>query len=435
MHKKNKREHSAALVIQLENFNKKLQFLHQISQQISEKKPLSQLLHEIMESSKLLIKAEASSLLLFKEEDQQLLFFVATGEKGELLEKFRMDLGEGIAGWVAEKRKPLVIDDCYKDSRFNPDYDKKSNFRTRNMICVPMLRKDKLLGVIEVINKQGEDRFDSEDLFLMETLASQCAIAIENHFLTEKQIEVEALERELETARSIQQNLLPTSIPVFDDLDVAPLFIPAKQIGGDYYNIIRINEEDSLFFVADVTGKSISAALIVSVIDACLSSYLSMNKDSFDLIELVKIMNLILIESTTPTKFATSWFGLYHHPTAELHSVNAGHNPPYFFSKQQGKILSLEKGGVFLGGVDGDYQQEILKLQQDDILIYFTDGVTEAWNIQEEDYGEERLKRTVKKCKQKSAGQILAAVKDDIHQHVGEAQQSDDIACVVLKKK
>lgn len=435
MNKKSKRDDSAALVQQLEQFNQKLQFLHQISQQISAKKPLSQLLHEIMESSKLLIKAEASSLLLFKQEDQQLLFFVATGDKGELLEKFRMELGEGIAGWVAEKREPVVIDDCYKDSRFNPDYDKKSNFKTRNMICVPMLRKDKLLGVIEVINKQGEDRFDSEDLFLMETLASQCAVAIENHFLTEKQIEVEALERELETARSIQQNLLPKSIPDFNDLDVAPLFIPAKQIGGDYYNIIQINQEHSLFFVADVSGKSISAALIVSIIDACLQSYLSMNQESFNLLELVTTMNRILIESTTLTKFATSWFGLYHHPTAELYSVNAGHNPPYFFSKQQNEILALEKGGVFLGGVDGEYQQEIIQLQKDDILIYFTDGVTEAWNLQEEDYGEDRLKQTVLQSRQKSAGQILTAVKDDIHQHVGEAQQSDDIACVVVKKK
>ncbi|MFO7890363.1 MAG: GAF domain-containing SpoIIE family protein phosphatase [bacterium] len=434
MKRKNNREDSAVLVTQLEHFNKKLQFLHQISQQISEKKPISQLLHEIMESSKLLIKAEASSLLLFDEQDKKLHFYVTTGEKGGLLGKFSMELGEGIAGWVAEKRKPLVIDDCYKDVRFNPEYDKKSKFKTKSMICVPLLRKDRLLGVIEVINKQGKDRFDSEDLFLFETLASQCAIAIENHFLTEKQIEIEALERELQIARSIQQNLLPASIPSFDDLDVAPLFIPARQIGGDYYNIIRINKDQSLFFVADVSGKSVSAALIVSVVDACLHSYLSMNKKSFDLKELVKTMNLILIETTTPTKFATSWFGLYHHPTAELHSVNAGHNPPYLFSSSQNEIQPLHAGGIFLGGVEGEYQLEILKLHKDDILVYYTDGITEAWNLKEEDYGEERLQQTVKKYKHLPAHEILTAIKQDIRCHVGKAQQSDDIACVVLKK-
>jgi len=434
MKKKNKSKDPDSLIRKLETFNQELQFLHQISQQISEKKPLSQLLHEIMESSKLLVKAEASSLLLFDEKDKKLHFYVATGEKGELLETFSMELGTGIAGWVAKNRKPLIIDDCYKDARFNPEFDKKSKFRTKSMICVPLMRKDKLLGVIEVINKQGEEKFDSEDLFLFETLASQCAIAIENHFLTQKQIEIEALERELEIARSIQQNLLPTSIPSFDDVDVAPLFIPARQVGGDYYNIIQINKDQSLFFVADVSGKSVSAALIVSVIDACLHSYLSMNKQSFDLIELVKIMNLILIETTTPTKFATSWFGLYNHPTAELYSVNAGHNPPYLFTSSQNEIQPLHAGGMFLGGVDGEYQLEILKLYKDDILVYYTDGITEAWNLKEEDYGEERLQQTVNKYKHQSAQEILTAIKQDINHHVGKAQQSDDIACVVLKK-
>lgn len=427
MQKKINSKDSAALV-------KKLHFLHQISQKISEKKPLSQLLHEIIESSKLLIKAEASSLLLFDQTDKKLHFYVATGEKGELLEKFSIKLGKGIAGWVAEHQKPLIIDDCYQDPRFNPEYDKKSNFKTKSMICVPMVRENKLLGVIEVINKKEGEIFNSEDLFLFETLASQCAIAIENHQLTEKQIEAEAFEREMKTARAIQQNLLPKSIPSYDDLDIAPLFIPARQVGGDYYNIIRINEQQSLFFIADVCGKSISAALIVSVIDACLRSYLFMNKKSFNLINLVKTMNQILIESTTATKFATCWFGLYHHPTAELHSVNAGHNFPYFFQKKKDKILPLEEGGVFLGGVEAPYQSEKLKLQEDDVLIYYTDGITEAWNLKEKDYGDERLKQTVKKHKHKSAQEILSAIKQDIHNHVGEAQQSDDIACVVIKK-
>ncbi len=434
MQKKINSDDSAELVKKLESFNKKLQFLHQISQKISEKKPLSQLLHEIMENSKLLIKAEASSLLLFDQTDKQLHFYVATGEKGELLEKFSMELGKGIAGWVAEHLKPLLIDDCYQDSRFNPEYDKKSNFKTKSMICVPMIRENRLLGVIEVINKKRGGSFDSEDLFLFETLASQCAIAIENHHLTEKQIEAEAFERELITARSIQQNILPKSIPKYNDLDVASLIIPAKHVGGDYYNIIRINEQESLFLLADVSGKSIPAALIVSIIDACLNSYLKMNKKSFDLMELVTTMNQILIESTTATKFATCWFGLYNHPSSELQSVNAGHNPPYFFPNGQKKIVSLEEGGLFLGGVEYSYKSEKLKLQKNDILVYYTDGVTEAWNMANEDYGDERLIQTVFENGHKSAQEILSAIKLDIHNHVGKAQQSDDIAYGVIKK-
>lgn len=424
----------AELIEKLESFNKELQFLHQISQKISEKKPLPQLLQEIMDNSKLLLKAEASSLLLFNQTDRKLHFYIATGEKGELLEKFIMELGEGIAGWTAEHQKSLIIKDCYKDSRFNPEYDKKFDFKTKSMICVPMVRNKELLGVIEVINKRGEKTFDSEDLFLLETLASQCAIAIENHRLTQKQIEAEVLEQELETAREIQQNILPKSTPHYDDLDVASFIIPAKQIGGDYYNIIRINDDQSLFFIADVSGKSISAALIVSIVDACLNSYLKITHEKFNLMGLVKTMNQILIQSTTTTKFTTCWFGLYHHASAELVSVNAGHNPPYLFQIKQDKNITLEKGGLFLGCIDSSYEFDKIIFQENNILVYYTDGVTEAWNADEEDYGEKRLIQTVLNNKQGSAQEILSAIKQDIYKHVKDAQQSDDIACVVIKK-
>ncbi len=187
----------------LEAANKNLRFLHEISQKISEKKPLPVLLNAIMESSKLLMQAEASSLLLYDRTDDQLHFLVATGDKGELIKQFSMKPGEGIAGWVAQKKESLIIEDCYQDPRFSPDFDRKSNFRTRSMICVPLMRHDELLGVIEVINKKDGGTFNEEDRSLFEILAAQCAIAIENHRLTEKQIEDEGLELNPATKQEI----------------------------------------------------------------------------------------------------------------------------------------------------------------------------------------------------------------------------------------
>jgi len=184
---------------------------------------------------------------------------------------------------------------------------------------------------------------------IFETLAAQCAIAIENTKLIELQVESEALERELNTARDIQQALLPSKLPEYDDIEVAAQLIPAKQVGGDYYNIIRISNNESLFFVADVTGKGIPAALIVSTIDSCLNTYLTMKQGEFNLMTLVTGLNQILIESTTSDKFASCWFGLYRHDSRKLISVNAGHNPPYIFCKGNGKPRELNKGGLFLG--------------------------------------------------------------------------------------
>ena len=410
-----------------------LNFLHKISQQISEKKPLPVLLNEIMESSKLLMNAEASSLLLHDPEDGKLHFNVATGEKGKMIKKYSVDMGEGIAGWVAEHQKPLLIKDCYADSRFNPEYDKKIHFKTHSMICVPLIRKNLLLGVIQVINKKSGGEFEERDLTIFETLASQCAIAIENNRLVAIQVESEAMERELDTAREIQEKLLPSKLPVYEDINVAAKLIPAKQVGGDYYNVMEIDDKRSLLFVADVTGKGIPAALIVSTINSCLSSYLKFHPDRFDFMAFVAGMNRVLIESTTETKFATAWFGLYHHDTKLLASINAGHNPPYVFKPGESEPVALTEGGLFLGGLDMPYQKEDVQLTKDDVLVFFSDGVTEAWNEKEEDYEEQRLITCVSGNMSQTAGEILDAIEVDVKKHVGKAPQSDDFTCAVMK--
>lgn len=422
-----------APVADLQYMLDKMKFLHSVSQKISEKKPLPKLLTDIMESSKQVMDAEASSLLLYDPEDKKLYFQVATGEKGKLIKKYSVDLGAGIAGWVAKNKESLLIEDCYRDARFNPDYDRKSDFLTRSMICVPLIRKNKLLGVIQVINKKNGGVFKAEDLTIFETLAAQCAIAIENARLIEMQVETEALERELETAREIQKKLLPATLPEYLDIQVAARLIPARQVGGDYYNILKINQNQSLFFIADVTGKGIPAALIVSTIYSCLHTYLNLNPEQFDLMNLVTGMNKVLMESTTIDKFATCWFGQYDHRSGKLTSVNAGHNPPFVFKNGQEVPFELKTGGLFLGSIESSHEQEIIQLDTNDVLVFFTDGVTEAWNEAEEDYAEERLTRLIGGCLGNSAREILTNIEEDVWQHIGGAQQSDDFTCVVVK--
>lgn len=433
--KKKTSHNEEGLLTRLQSMNEKLTFLHEISLEISEMKPLPDLLNDIMENSKQLMQAEASSLLLYDPIDGKLHFHVATGEKGELIKQYSMDIGEGIGGWVAEHRQSLMIDDCYQDSRFNPEYDKRSNFKTRSMICVPMIRKGKLIGVIEVINKTGTDVFDEDDLSLFETLAAQCAIAIENYHLTQKQIEAEALERELDTARKIQDELIPKAMPPLAGLDLAPLILPAYQVGGDYYNVIPISENETLFVLADVSGKSISAALIVSTIDACLKCYMKIHTESFDLLDLTRTMNRVLVESTTEMQFATCWMGFYRHDSGEMSSINAGHNPPYLLKQGEKEIVSLNTGGLFLGGMEVPYQSEIIHLYSGDVLVAYTDGVTEAWNDREELYGDDRFLEVLQENKVKTADDILKAVEIDVNRYVGNAPQSDDFTCMVMKKQ
>lgn len=420
-------------VDQLKAINKKFKMLNTISQKISEIKSLPELLHDIMDGSKKLLFAEASSLLLYNQEENNLQFFVVTGDKGEMLKKFTMELGEGIAGWVAENRKSALIENCYEDSRFNPEYDKKSTFKTHTMICVPLIRKDVLYGVIQVINKNDGTSFTQTDLDLFEILAAQCAISIENNQLLQSKIEAEAFRLELEKARTIQQNLLPKTLPEYHDLDIDAVCIPAKHVGGDYYNILKVNEKQSLFFIADVSGKGIPAALIVSTIDAVLQSYLNINKTQFNLLDLVNTMNQVLITSTTMTQFATAWFGLFNHDTNELLSINAGHNPPYFFQHQK-PVFSIEKGGIFLGIMETQYEHEILQLGPNDLILFFTDGVTEAWNHKEEDYGEDRLIGLVQSHQSAISQNILSSIQQDVEKYIAGLPLNDDFTCCVIKK-
>lgn len=394
---------------------------------------MDRLLNEIMESSKLVMDAEASSLLLYEAEDRKLHFQVATGDKGKSMKQYSVDSGIGIAGWVAKHQKPLLIEDCYRDPRFSPEFDRRSHFKTKSMICVPLVRKGQLLGVIQVINKKGPEVFQERDLTIFETLAAQCAIAIENARLIELQIESEALERELETAREIQQALLPAALPEYEDIEVAAQLIPAKQVGGDYYNILKISDSQSLFFIADVTGKGIPAALIVSTIYSCLNTYLGMKQLGFDLLTLVDGLNKVLLASTTADKFVTGWLGLYDHDSRKLVSVNAGHNPPFVFKQGQTEPLELQKGGMFLGAFEMPYETEETQLHPGDVLVFFTDGVTEAWNEQGEEYEESRLTKVVHANRNRSATQILAMIQQDVDKHVGRAQQSDDFTCAVVK--
>lgn len=419
---------------EMQELIEEMNYVYKISHSISENKPLDVLLKEIMESCKVLMKAEASSLMIYDEKENNLVFRVATGEKGEIVKQISIEMGEGIAGWVAENRESLLIEDCYKDPRFNPDFDKKSNFITKSMLCVPLIHREKLVGVIQVINKKNDKPFTERDLNIFNLLASQCAISIENAKLVTVQIQQEALNREIKIARDIQQNLLPSKLPEISGIDIFATLIPAKLVGGDYYNIYKINETETLFLICDVTGKSISASLIVSTIYSSIVTYFDLKKDKFDLKDFVKCLNRVLIESTTSEKFVTAWFGIYNSETKIIQSINAGHNTTFIF-KKDGTYIELIKGGVFLGISDMDFESEDFQMESEDVLLYYTDGVPEAMNANVEQYSDERLISNVQKNIKSGVEDILNELLNDVKSFVKDADQSDDITIGVVKIK
>ncbi len=414
---------------------RRLKFFQTITRDISERKPLQELLDEIIAASKKLLEADAASLLLYNKVDDDLYFHTISGGTGTSLKSKPLKVGEGIGGWVAQKRESLIIDDCYTDPRFNKEFDISTGFHTRNMVCVPMINKNNLVGIIQVINKKSGLNFGREDLQLFEALAAQCAVAIDNARLIEIEIKAEQTKYELETAFKIQQRFLPEILPYVNNVDLCIKLKSAKEIGGDYFNVIEVDGETTLFFVGDVSGKSIPAALIVSTLYSFLKFYFIISKNNFDTIEFVQSFNKFLIASTTPDKFVTAWFGFYNCKSNRLTSINAGHNPIYFFRNNSDSFDKLSVGGLMLGSLEFPYCSETIELTSNDMIVFYTDGIPEAMNRDNEEFGENRFEKLLLTNRNLNANDLSKLVFDEVKKYRGDAEQSDDITLGIIKIK
>lgn len=412
----------------------RINFFQKTSQRIMKKKTLDDLLNEILESSKELIPSESSTLFLYDRESKSLYFHIATGESGKKIEYMFLKIGHGIVGWVAEHRESLKIEDCYFDERFDKSYDEKTGFKTKNMMCVPMMIKDDLIGVLQFINKVGRSNYTTQDVEFFNALSSECAVSIENARIVDVEVKNEQIKYELATAHNIQKKLLPEALPKFNDIYISIIQIPAKEVGDDYYNVIKINESQALFFNCDVSGKSLPAALIAATIYSFAETYFIVNKSEFSLIDFVVSLNKFLIISTTPERFVTAWFGLYDHSKNILESLNAGYTVTYHFNSDAGILHGLEKGGLFLVSFEMPYVSEKINLGKDDIIFFYTDGISEAINENEDEFGEERIRNLIVRDKDFTPEEMIKNVSDEILKFRNKTPQSDDIACGVIKK-
>jgi sigma-B regulation protein RsbU (phosphoserine phosphatase) len=418
---------------QTEYFLSRIEFLHEVTLKMLENKPLGKLLDEIMIASQYILDAEKSSFMLYEPNDKKLCFHVLEGYSENIIKNFPLELGSGIAGWVAKHRIPQMVDDCYSDKRFNRNYDKMSNFRTRNMVCVPLLKNDSLIGVLSVINKKGGKSFVVEDVRLLETLAGQCSVAIENSRLLETKVKAEALKKELETAHKIQEKLLPTNLPQFPTLSFAAKLIPAQEVGGDYYSIYKMTDELCLLLVADVSGKGIPAALLVSTIDATLHTVLKLKDNRTNPKFIAETINSVLCDASTIEKFATAWIGIIDVTDQKLYSINAGHNQPIILRSGVESVERLANGGIFLGVIPFNYEMEIVDFGRDDILVFFSDGVVEAMDYNNILFGDEKLVELITSNRSRSAIEILDLIIDEVLKHELSTNQSDDITLAIVK--
>lgn len=252
-------------------------------------------------------------------------------------------------------------------------------------VIVPMAHQNTVNGYIFLGNKLDQSEFTEANLSFLSTLANMVIIALENSRLIRETIEKERLEEELNLAKSIQSRLLPERMPDLDGYDIDGLNLPSKQVGGDYYDIIRISHEEYLFAIADVSGKGMPAALLMSNLQAGLHSLAS---EPYTLDQTTSKLNKLIHRNTSVEKYITFFVMKLNLNSGEFQYVNAGHNPPYLFNGSP-EPVSLEDGGIILGMMpEAPYQLGRGKLNPGELLVLFTDGVTEAMNADEEEFSE-----------------------------------------------
>jgi sigma-B regulation protein RsbU (phosphoserine phosphatase) len=297
-------------------------------------------------------------------------------------------------------------------------------------LLVPMILHDEVKGIIVLGKKMSGTEYTESDLEFLFSIGNLVVISLENSHLFAEAIEKQKMEDELIIAREIQKGLLPGKLPDIPRYDIAAVNISSKQVGGDYYDVIKLNNEKFIIAIADVSGKGTPASLLMANLQAMIRALVPIG---LSLPELTKRVNDLIYESTGNDRFITFFWGALDTNSNTLNYVNAGHNPPILL-RRDGKIERLEIGGLLIGVMKTvvPYKEGNIQLNTGDTLVLFTDGVSEAMDSQGVEYGEDKLFSVIKSNQNENACIILNRIVESVQEYSG-AYQSDDITMVVVK--
>ena len=369
--------------------------LTEANRSLAEIESLDDLLPRLMDLAKEVTAAEASMLFLYNSRNRFLEIVSIKddrfGDKADELFKgsAMLKMGEGIAGWVAQNREAVMLKDAQRDPRFSKRADKQRGLTTRTLICVPLVYRQELLGVLSVLNSRGKPFFDNEDLAVLESFADLAAVAIIRSRLLEQRIEQERLRAELRAAAKIQKLFWPKVPELGEGSHVWSFSEPAASVGGDLYDVIPMPDESWLVYVADVAGKGLPAALIMAALSAKIRSEAVLHNEVNKLLANVnKAMYELMSEEGF---FATMVLSKYWPRTGRVHISRAGHPYPLWVTNHGFRELP-KLDGIPLGVEFGtEYEKSEFVLSPGEAIVFITDGVTEAENEESELFGNDRL--------------------------------------------
>ena len=337
-------------------------------------------------------------------------------------------LNQNILGWMIMNKKPLISNEFSTDSRFS---GVKIEGEIHSLLCVPLLVKNKLFGILAVFNKRENKQFSEDDARLLSIIAAQSAQVLENARLYEQEQKKMAMEKELTAAREVQMNLLPKQLPHIACFQIAAVTIPAKEIGGDFYDIIKVDNTTFEIVVADVAGKGLPAALLATLGKGIISAQILQHQSLHDQLSQ---SNKLLRGSIPHKSFITVVLASINSEQREVKIVNAGHCYPLLYHHDENKVEVLVIRGMALNLSDDiRCEERTINMKPNDCMVIYSDGINEAQNIAQEFFGDERISEILKQHANESPDALARKINDEVKLFSKGCSQTDDITLFILK--
>jgi phosphoserine phosphatase len=388
---------------------------------------LTTMLSEVVNAAKQVLRAERGSVWLYEPEADELVLEVATG-----IAPVRVPAGAGMVGACAHTRDIINVPDCYADPRFNPEVDKRTGYRTRCMLTLPLVdHKDALVGVMQVLNKIG-GVFDADDEALATALAAQCAVALQRVRMTAALIEGERMRQELEMARAVQMSTLPAAMPEPPGYDVFGLSRPADQTGGDTFDLAMF-DQGLLAVLGDATGHGIAPALSVTQMQAMLRMAFRLGAD---LETAFTQVNNQLADTLPADRFITAFIGLLDTSTHRVRFHSGGQGPILHFGAASGTCARYRPTSFPLGAMRVSRLRPtvVLEMAPGDILALLSDGIYEYHDPDNEQFGETRVEQILQTHHGKTMAELSAILLESVQTFARGAPQADDMTLVLVKR-
>jgi sigma-B regulation protein RsbU (phosphoserine phosphatase) len=413
-----------ALQFKIRRVAKEKSVLLEIGKKISASLDINKVLDTIIDCLKEVVPYDAAVIFLINSKSGKIEQEVYRGYHADFIKNIRLKIGQGLSGWVAKKGLPVLVPDVRKDSRYVVSHP-----GTLSEMAVPLRRGKKIMGVFNVESKKL-NAYTKRELELLKAFANQASIAIENAQLYREALQKREFDKELQVAREIQKALLPKALPNVKGFSFSALNIPSKQVGGDFYDVTQLADGTIGLALGDVSGKGTPGAILMGNLSATYRGQIRRDLAPSVLLERV---NRLFKENIASESFATFFHGKLDPKTKQFEYCNAGHNPPILLRKN-GSVEFLKKGGIILGFLAKvKYQKGTITMEPGDILLMYTDGITEAENQKEQLFGIKRLVKVLKDNSEYRPSTLKWKIFREVKRFLKGSPLQDDVTMLIVR--